>query len=209
MIQHPSSAPPFFPILFGAHLPLSPPCFLTPYLSTPPLVIVSSSFTSLFLEKVKKKTSWLPPFVFDLSFTLYHCAVGISKRFKVFFVSRRHRFSSAIVKLCGGFFVFAGLCCFGGSFLLCLLCFCGCVWWVDLFDSLMFSICWDLQASRHYGFLHSSPLVARKKFYAWCCVQGAVDTRILITCCRLIYSPILKPQCSLQMFTCYIFCNLI
>ena len=85
----------------------------------------------------------------------------------------------------------------------------GCGWWDHLFDSLMFRICWDLRASRHGVCLHYGTAYSRKIFYACRCVQGAADTWILVLCWWLIHSPILKPKCSLQMYTCYIFCYLV
>ena len=39
-----------------------------------------------------------------------------------------------------------------------------CVWWSDLFDSLMFQIYWDLQVLRCHVSLHSISINARKSF---------------------------------------------
>jgi len=73
-----------------------------------------------------------------------------------------------------------------------------CVWWSNIFDSLMLKICWDTQVSRYHVCLHSDTVNARKSFYACCCIQEAVVTWILIPCWRLIYLLNLYPNCSLQ-----------
>lgn len=65
-----------------------------------------------------------------------------------------------------------------------------------------------------YGFqgimsTYTLVLHVRKSLYACCFVQWTVGTWILIPFWRSIHSSYINPNCSLQMFTLHIFCNLV
>jgi len=122
---HPPHPP--FPLLFSElNFPL-PTVFSHPFpLNTAPLNI-SSSFSSFGLEIVKK----IHPFHHHHSFLIHRfpsttMPSGSSEGLGFFLqppLSSSERRCEAF-KLCGGFFVAAELCCFGGGLLLCLcVCF--------------------------------------------------------------------------------------
>ena len=96
------------------------------------------------------------------------------------------------------------------------------VWWSDLFDYLLFQICWNLQVSRHHVCLHSGiDWLSVKSMWlfidCWCLKELLCLLLCSGSCWHLNFACVggrsihhfFNSNCSFQMFTLHISYNLV